>query len=300
MFDDAFPVMIGILAVLLGLPLGVLIPLFVYRSLKLVHLSAIKGPQFSPAPNMRGLGLFLYIWLVVLIVTMSFILGNFGYKAGSAVEATTNLGAIYTAEWSYFGERNTFAGRNGEDGNGAFADMGWSPGGLTRYSYYVGGDYIRPSLEKFQDNFEPIENYSFNIGPEVTEQRFNALAVGNIDDDPCLDVWMVSDNHEQTHWIDDAEDNIENAEGTDCTGKLNMTALERSQARRRAIAMQYLQGFKSIFIKFNYFPAIMIFLGEFGLYYFIIRQNRLYHEALAATKSSVSSSSAPKARHRIA
>jgi len=74
-------------------------------------------------------------------------------------EAKTNLGIIFSAQITYFGENNTFATSTG--------DLGWIPIGTTRYSYSVIG-----------------------AGPT----NFTARATGNIDTDTTIDVWEINEN----------------------------------------------------------------------------------------------------------
>jgi len=86
-------------------------------------------------------------------------------------EAKTNLGIIFSAQVTYFGEHDLFASSTG--------DLGWVPIGTTRYSYSVIG-----------------------AGPT----NFTARATGNIDTDTTIDVWEINEDKELTNLTNDAFD----------------------------------------------------------------------------------------------
>ncbi|MBN2467701.1 MAG: prepilin-type N-terminal cleavage/methylation domain-containing protein [Deltaproteobacteria bacterium] len=76
------------------------------------------------------------------------------------VEARHNLGAIYTAEIVYFGDRQVFSD---------LPSLAWRAEGRTRYSYLV-------------------TNWS--------STAFTAQATGNIDTDPFVDLWTINHRKE--------------------------------------------------------------------------------------------------------
>lgn len=102
-------------------------------------------------------------------------------------EVKTNLGAIQNAQVRYISQHNTYAG-----GPDAFMYLDWKPYNGSIYSYYCGDDYL--------PNFNPNSPERPRIGREhrpasvgVSATGFTCAAVGNIDNDPGLDVWIVND-----------------------------------------------------------------------------------------------------------
>jgi type IV pilus assembly protein PilA len=74
-------------------------------------------------------------------------------------EARTNLGTIFTAQVTYFGEEDVYAS--------SIADLGWAPEGTTRYAYSI---------------------------TTASATLFSCEARGNIDSDTQLDVWIIDNN----------------------------------------------------------------------------------------------------------
>ena len=103
-------------------------------------------------------------------------------------EAKTNLGAIFTTQVAYFGEYNTYAGRAGANGTGAFQDMGWGPEGYTVYQYFAGGDNLLPT--------KPLADVMACVGSNeaVSIGAFTVCAAGNIDRDATEDTWSMRDS----------------------------------------------------------------------------------------------------------
>jgi type IV pilus assembly protein PilA len=99
-------------------------------------------------------------------------------------EAKTNLGGIFTAQTSYFGENNVF---------GTFTQIAWAPIGQKQiYTYYSGaaGDAANPPVTAALawNGATPVPAMS-NVSP----LGFTAGAIGNIDSDATLDTWYVND-----------------------------------------------------------------------------------------------------------
>ena len=101
-------------------------------------------------------------------------------------EARTNLGAIYVAQMSYFGTAGTFAGKTDSKGLDAFAQIGWDPRspGVMRYAFIMDEAIILPG-----------HNPPSSLPPAIasSEFGFTAIAAGNIDSDPFVDVWGIND-----------------------------------------------------------------------------------------------------------
>jgi hypothetical protein len=105
-------------------------------------------------------------------------------------EAKTNLAAIYTMQVSYFGEYDKYGL--------TFKDLEWEPQGESRYAYFVGKDVIQPTLGG------PYQ-LPPGVKSEVTAKGFTIIAVGNIDGDPTLDVWMINDAKILKNLVNDVE-----------------------------------------------------------------------------------------------
>ena len=107
-------------------------------------------------------------------------------------EAYSNLGVIFTSEISYFGEKNSYAN--------TFDLIKWRPEGTTYYAYFLPGQVIQPTVGgPYQ---LPEGDYP---RPAVSNTGFTVIAVGNIDNNPTLDVWIVNDRKAQKIVINDLE-----------------------------------------------------------------------------------------------
>jgi type IV pilus assembly protein PilA len=105
-------------------------------------------------------------------------------------EAKSNLKGIYTAEVSYFSEKNSFATE--------FTDLRWYPLGPFRYSYSMGGTIKGLGL--------PLSSARDNDPPGAADESFTAVAWGNIDSDSYFDTWEITDRNDLTSKYDDAKE----------------------------------------------------------------------------------------------
>lgn len=126
-------------------------------------------------------------------------------------EAKTNLGAIFVAETSYFGEQSRY---------GSFQEIGYALAGASnRYTYRsptTGGnggsggtanvDQLNPPapLAATAENTVVPSNASTAAGAV----GFTATATGNLDNDPNPDQWHVND----------IKQNLQQADTDDVTG----------------------------------------------------------------------------------
>ena len=88
-------------------------------------------------------------------------------------EAKTNLKAIFTAEKSYFAEKDTYS---------TFATIGFAPEAGNRYSYSVNGAEI----------IVGSTSAAAAAGVTLTATTFLAGAQGNVDTDATLDTWYMN------------------------------------------------------------------------------------------------------------
>ncbi len=90
-------------------------------------------------------------------------------------EVKVNLGAIHSAEISYFSENDTFSPN--------FNDIRWLPLGTTlHYTYSVGGAVMGKG--------DPVPGW---ISPGAGTLSFSAYGWGNIDNDLTEDVWKIDE-----------------------------------------------------------------------------------------------------------
>jgi type IV pilus assembly protein PilA len=274
MMSDAFPLIFLLLAVFIILPLLVHFPIYIYRFFRMRRIAREKGPQFRPSIALLALN----IWLIIVLLSLTLAVPNFlrfNTRAMQA-EARMNLWAIFTAQMAYYGETNTYAGRSGENGSGAFTDMGWAPQGNTRYAYYAGGDYIAPTRPEITIPYRPGESWIYPIRPEASGSGFTVIAVGNVDGDPCLDVWMINDEKQLTNLVNDTNDQAMPGMGAQC-GETSAASVLRYKVIESGVVKIFL-AFLGLFALTS---PLMIFVIP-AMYYLGIKQNRLYVEAVAA------------------
>jgi len=113
-------------------------------------------------------------------------------------EAKTNLGGIFTAQISYFGEHNYY---------GNFQQIAWAPSGTTRYTYYS-GDYtnniISPAPTSGSDNTGNATPYTAStLLAARSDNTFISQAVGEIDSDAYRDEWTINQLRVLTNVRDD-------------------------------------------------------------------------------------------------
>ncbi|MGE5284223.1 MAG: type IV pilin protein [Actinomycetota bacterium] len=107
-------------------------------------------------------------------------------------EAKTNLGGIFTAEISYYGEHNFM---------GNFAQIAWAPTGTARYTFFSGditgsaivGTPGNPDSSP-ADNAGLVSTYAMPTGVARTDNTFVSGAAGNIDTDATIDWWTIDNN----------------------------------------------------------------------------------------------------------
>jgi type IV pilus assembly protein PilA len=105
-------------------------------------------------------------------------------------EAKANLGAIYSTEIAFYGEKNRFSG---------FSELGFTvQGGSQRYTYRTQATDSAGTPGAIETIVPPS-----GISPENTVigaasmtmaiPGFTATATSNIDNDPTIDQWHVND-----------------------------------------------------------------------------------------------------------
>lgn len=142
-------------------------------------------------------------------------------------EAKTNLVAIFTAQYAYFGQHKTYAG-----GVRCFENIGWTTESSTKYNYYCGDEVMTctlPDCDRCLSTklpgggpnrqgvalrpIEPKENADFipspariSDGARSSRNGFTVFAVGNIDDDGNCDIWSITENKELKNDFNDLKE----------------------------------------------------------------------------------------------
>lgn len=153
-----------------------------------IVLGVMARKEIRARPHqLKGDGLALAAIIIGSIFTVIAVIGmlaaiaipNFiKFQARSKqTEAKANLRAIYTASMSTPGA--------------SFADIGFSPEPRRRYTYFYGEDALQADLGG---------PYSL---PEDLPEGVKAVAVGNVDNDDTLDVWMLQEDGSVTSHVDD-------------------------------------------------------------------------------------------------
>ncbi|MBN1959432.1 MAG: hypothetical protein JW841_00680 [Deltaproteobacteria bacterium] len=91
--------------------------------------------------------------------------------------------------------------RVSSDTFGTFKEFRFTPI-YGHYTIYLGPDDFISALREGETIIDPLPEDSM---PAVTEDSFTAVAVGNIDSDPQLDVWELYDNGEIIHCVNDLD-----------------------------------------------------------------------------------------------
>ena len=134
-----------------------------------------------------------FIFIAIIGILAVIAIPNFlKYQAKSRQsEAKINLKGLFTSEAAYFSERGSYADR--------FTDIGWEPTagpkGKNSYTFYLTPN---EKLPVGSQQLLPSETVPF-----VENDKYLAVAVGNIDSDPTLDVWAINQDGNLQNLIND-------------------------------------------------------------------------------------------------
>lgn len=225
--SDLYTLILMISALMVIVSLG--FPYYLHRFRKVRADAKQRGLDYRPSKVV----MFLYIWVVVGAVLSFYFVAAFTLPASQQYdvkaiqsEAKSNLASIFTHQVAYFGEHGTYAG-----GTDAFDDLtDWMPEGKTRYAYYLGDDVIAPTKAKHEILYKPGENWPFSIMPEVTDTTFRAMAIGNIDEDKCPDVWVINEKKVLINILNDTNNKAMDDVYADGSGAEEVGRLDKVKA----------------------------------------------------------------------
>ena len=150
----------------------------------------------------------LMIVVAIIGILAAIAIPNFlRYQAQSRqAEARTNLGGVFVAEVSFFGENSRFSN---------FAEIGFTLAGTSnRYSYramlttVAAGVISAGAVETINAGIGTIAPDNTVLAAASSGTGFTATAVGNLDNDPTIDQWHVND----------IKQNLQNPDTNDVTG----------------------------------------------------------------------------------
>ncbi|MFO8057118.1 MAG: hypothetical protein R6V10_07490 [bacterium] len=104
-------------------------------------------------------------------------------------ESLQILEALHAAQSEYFAEHGTYSA--------SFGDLGWKPEGDSVYALFLPEDSVQPEDSGSVQLPGGLKAFASETG-------FTAIAAGNIDDDPVLDVWWINDSKGVRHVVDDS------------------------------------------------------------------------------------------------
>jgi type IV pilus assembly protein PilA len=144
----------------------------------------LKGKGLAIAAIIVGV-MWFFVGILAAIAIPNFL--KFQARAKQS-EAKVSLKSLYTAEKAFFAENGRFAT--------TFAMAGWQPEASRRYTYFLGDDVIAPTQGEAQGLPEEVETYA-------REQSFQAAAIGNLDSDDTVDVWIIDQENQLQQLSDD-------------------------------------------------------------------------------------------------
>lgn len=158
--------------------------------------------------NKKGFTLIeLMVVVAILSVMAALAVPNYlRYRAQSAqAEVKTNLGGIFVAELSFFGENSRFSN---------LTDIGFGlAGSANRYAYRAQATDVAGAagaVQVFSNGVGATIPWPENTVLAATSSAtgFTATATGDLDNDPTVDQWHVND----------IKQNLQTADTNDVTG----------------------------------------------------------------------------------
>lgn len=147
----------------------------------------------------RGIGMLVAAAAVAAMITSTGCYTKYKRQSMQA-EAKTNLSAIFTATVAYFGENEMVSTK--------FKDIGFEPWGETKYSLYLSCEDVIPSdATGYKECPEVVKKFFSERCEDVKDMcHFRAAAVGNLDKDETLDIWVMDHQHNLKNLVNDVTD----------------------------------------------------------------------------------------------
>ena len=259
----------GLIGILLTLYFPVYLIRFIVRKVRAHWLVPGVGPSLFT--------LALYILVVFSGITTMWITNENLFIKERQEEAGWNLMDICRLQVKYFEKYNTYAGLAGEVN--VFERIDWEPIFNTWYAYYCSDDVIPPNRSDFPPNRSDFPypklgpDWPYTLRPQTSPTGFTCLAIGDIDSDEFLDIWMVNKDREMLHLLDDVNNKIL------VDIYIESPVDERSKFQK---IHDWLAG------KGTYYLIMILILCVPILYWLDRRDEKRYKAALAAAKSKAS------------
>lgn len=159
-------------------------------ALGLYVLTMLRGPvgRYSGRRSaLAALGLGAAVSALGPALTLSWIDGHRRAHLVSLQQgAADDLRALLRAQRLFRASNDTY---------GSFKEFRFLPQ-HGQYTIYLGADDFLPARRDGQTVVDPLPA---ELQPMVAESSFTAVAVGNIDDDPDLDIWVLTDDGRPEH-----------------------------------------------------------------------------------------------------
>ncbi|MBX7112745.1 MAG: DUF4190 domain-containing protein [Myxococcaceae bacterium] len=160
-------------------------------------LGIVAWVRISKEPHLPGKGFaiaatFIPLALVPIVgIQAAIVIPNFiRFQARSKqAECKTQLKSLWVAQRMFHEERHAWAGQ--------FGELAFRPEQGNRYSYFLTAtEVILADPKRAVSGATPpshvaaLHEHGIEVG--VSDEGFTAACVGNIDNDPVLDIWTIS------------------------------------------------------------------------------------------------------------
>ena len=118
----------------------------------------------------------------------------------TAGEPKWHLPQIFVSQTSYYGEHGVYA-----VSPGLFEKIRFEVETPNRYSYYCGDEVWPCHPNKCGETPHPTlgPDWPLPVKPYARDHSFMCMAVGNLDDDPTMDVWSINERKVLVHFVND-------------------------------------------------------------------------------------------------
>jgi len=185
---SAFAIVLAIISLLSALA-GLILFILAGTVAGLLGLFILLQHKFGRTTALSIVVVSAFGFLIVFGFFVEKIAGFFLQKPSSE-EARWNLVTFSRAQTIYYAHNRVFAT--------SFEDMGYELRNQKYYAYFI-------SPEKSYQPKDKTFKLPKNVEPYISESGYNFCAVGQLDDDPTLDVWCLEAGSVPVHVINDLE-----------------------------------------------------------------------------------------------